>query len=69
MKSTNKVDGNVTDMIHLPCIIAAHKTPATGEIFYELQTGEKNGQKYAHNGDILHIDDAEFELEKCSPYL
>ena len=53
-----KVDRNVTDIMALPCVLAAYKTPATGEITYELLP-DKNGIKhYVSQGDYIRMNAA-----------
>ena len=66
-KMTIKVDNNATDILRLPCVIAAYKTPATGEIFYEL-TPDGNNKRFAYCGDYICISGTKATILKRNIY-
>ena len=55
---TVKVDSNAGDIMRLPCVYAAYKTPATGEITYELYPDKEGVKHYANSGDYIRMNNA-----------
>ena len=68
-RTTIKVDGNVTDIMRLPCVVAAYKTPSTGEITYELLPDKEGMKHYAKQGDYIFMNNAnDYNVMKQSIY-